>query len=167
MLKRRKQGASRTELPKEAKVKKRTESSSHKLKKYYDKKWLEMKYYKEKLSVSEIAEKCGVVITTISRWTARFEIREIRPYKGSRKGPQNPYWGGGIYKDNTSGYIWVYNPEHPFRTKKGYVLEHRLVMEQFIGRHLRENEIVHHKNKIKDDNRIENLEIVDKKLNLG
>lgn len=148
-------------------MKRQRREVSPKLKKYYDKKWLEVKYYEEQLSVSEIAEKCGVGITTISRWTARFEIREIRPYKGSRKGPQNPYWGGGRYKDNTSGYVWVYNPEHPSRTKKGYVLEHRLVVEQFIGRYLRGNEIVHHKNKIKDDNRIENLQILNKKLKVG
>lgn len=64
------------------------------MKKYQDKKWFYEKYYKKKLCVSEIAKECGVGITTISRWAARFKIREIRPYKGSRKGPQNPYWGG-------------------------------------------------------------------------
>lgn len=130
------------------------------MKKYQDKKWLREKYCREKLSVSEIAKKCGVAITTISRWAARFKIRKIRPYKGSRKGPQNPYWGGGRYKDHHTGYILVYNPRHPFCNKRGYVLEHRLIMEKFIGRCLRPNEIVHHKNKIKDDNRIENLEVV-------
>jgi len=130
------------------------------IKKYQDKNWLYEKYYKEELCVSEIAGKCGVGITTISRWAARFEIRKIRPYKGSRKGPQNPYWAGGRYKDHTSGYIWVYNPDHPSVTQKGYVLEHRLVVEKLIGRYLRTNEIIHHKNKIKDDNRIENLEII-------
>ncbi len=130
------------------------------MKKYQDKKWLYEKYYKEKLCVSEIAKGCGVGITTISRWATRFKIREIRRYKASRKGPKNPYWGGGRYKDHSSGYIWFYNPDHPSCTKKGYVLEHRLVTEKFIGRYLRANEIIHHKNKIKDDNRIENLEIV-------
>ena len=130
------------------------------MKKYQDKNWLYGKYYKEELYISEIAKECEVGITTISRWAAKFEIREIRDYKGSHKGSQNPYWRGGKYKDNVSGFIWVYNPKHPSATKKGYVAEHRLIMEKFIGRYLRGNEIVRHKNKIKDDNKIKNLEIV-------
>lgn len=129
-------------------------------KKYFNKEWLELKYHEEHLCISEIAKECGTGNTTISRWLARFEIRKIKPYKGSRKGPENPYWNGGRYKDNSSGYIWVYNPKHPSCTKKGYVLEHRLVMEKFISRYLRSNEIIHHRNKLKNDNRIENLEII-------
>lgn len=58
------------------------------------------------------------------------------------------------------GYIRVYMRDHPFATKHGYILEHRLIMEQYIGRYLFPWEHVHHRNKIRDDNRIENLQLV-------
>lgn len=130
------------------------------MEKHWNKKWLRVKYKEEKLSVSEIAKECKVSFMTIARWLDRFEIRKIKSYGIIRRGSKAGYWKGGRYKDNASGYVWVFNPNHPSCTKKGYVLEHRLVMEKFMGRHLRPNEIVHHRNKMKDDNRIENLEVV-------
>ena len=130
------------------------------MKVYQDKNWLDEKLHKEGLSVSQIAKECGTGLTTISRWAARFDIRKIKHKKGRGRGPENPYWKGGRYKDHTSGYILVYSPNHPFASKKGYVREHRLVVENFLGRHLQKNELVHHKNGVKDDNRIENLEVV-------
>ena len=67
---------------------------------------------------------------------------------------------GGHRKKKKDGYIRVYNPMHPRATADGYVMEHILVMEEAIKRHLTEEEVVHHKNKIRDDNRLENLQLM-------
>lgn len=57
-----------------------------------------------------------------------------------------------------SGYVLIYKPNHP-NSKRGYIQEHRFIMEQKIGRILFSNEVVHHKNRIRTDNREENLEL--------
>ena len=58
-----------------------------------------------------------------------------------------------------SGYVRIFKPDHPFSNKSGYILEHRLVMELNIGRYLLPSENIHHRNGVRDDNRLENLEL--------
>lgn len=69
--------------------------------------------------------------------------------------------GVGHKKKREDGYIAIYFPDHPKSNKDGYIMEHILVMEALIGRHLEDNEVVHHINGIRDDNRKENLKLMD------
>lgn len=62
-----------------------------------------------------------------------------------------------LRRKNTQGYIEIYSSYHPYKNDKNRVAEHRLVMEKKIGRYLTKEEVVHHINGIRDDNRIENL----------
>lgn len=71
--------------------------------------------------------------------------------------------GAKSYTQSSDGYICIYLPNHANSTKRGWVLEHRLVMSNFLKRPLDKNEIVHHINGDKKDNRIENLEITNRK----
>lgn len=79
---------------------------------------------------------------------------------GYNKGVANSNWRGGRNYDK-DGYVLVHCPEHP-NAVQGTVREHRLLMESSLGRFLEPFEIVHHKNGIKDDNSIDNLEVLTK-----
>lgn len=77
-----------------------------------------------------------------------------------KRGSKSHMWKGGRYMAN--GYIMIYAPDHPNSGPyKGAMFEHIIVMEKHIGRYINsQKERVYHKNGIKDDNRLENLELV-------
>lgn len=85
--------------------------------------------------------------------------------RGSRPGRQSWRWAGGR-SVSKEGYVRLRVSgleDRPLAavlaTHHGVVLEHRLVMAEHLGRPLRPNESVHHINGVRDDNRIENLEL--------
>lgn len=78
----------------------------------------------------------------------------------SDKGDKSCHWKGGR-KKTTKGYIMIRYEGHPRASIRGhYVFEHDIVMERYLGKYLEKGEVVHHINGIRDDNRIENLELL-------
>lgn len=92
-----------------------------------------------------------------SKGAKRFQ-KGYTPWNKGKFGKDMPRWKNGISK-NLRGYIEIHQPSHPFCNYKKHILEHRLIMEKELGRYLTKKEIVHHINGIKDDNRIENLQL--------
>src|SRR3990167_4979851 len=74
-------------------------------------------------------------------------------------GVQHPHWKGGRIVE-PRGYVLIKMPGHPMADLRGYVYEHRLVAMETLGRPLRTDEHVHHRNGDKADNRPENIEVL-------
>jgi predicted RNA-binding Zn-ribbon protein involved in translation (DUF1610 family) len=92
---------------------------------------------------------CGVQISPHRSYCAKHASYQERSWK----------WKGGRQRD-PKGYVIVTGKQgHPNARKGGQLAEHTLVMSEALGRPLLPNERVHHRNGVRDDNRIENLEL--------
>ena len=113
--------------------------------------------------------KSGVYIRTKPTWNkgkTKADLPQLAN-SGFKKGQVSPRKGKSIGKVMAGGgYILLYVGNNHMR-KGTYALEHRLVMEKFLGRYLTKDEQVHHINGIKNDNRLENLTIVIRKKHYG
>ncbi len=106
-------------------------------------------------STAEMAKDLGVSEETVRRRMIELGIARL---PGKARPDRNVFWKGGRTIDR-DGYVLIWSPLHPHATKGGYVREHRLVMEEHLGRLLQPWEVVHHRNGIRADNSIENLEL--------
>jgi len=120
---------------------------------YRDKNWLEDQYITQDKSMKEIAIENGIGRTTVNRWIHKHNIKipEGKIIGSQFKKGEHPYnYKGGILLSQ-SGYIIIYH------SKGKYKFLHRLIMEKHLNRELLSDEVVHHINGDKLDNRIENL----------
>lgn len=114
----------------------------------------ELKRFSEQgATLREIASYYGCSRQCVCSRMTEAGIPRLPPY--SLPGKMNGAWKGGKYL--VKGYWMIWSPDHPNATKDGRVAEHRLVMEHHIGRYLTREEVVHHINGNRTDNRIENL----------
>lgn len=102
-------------------------------------------------------------ILEINRETLRYYLKKDKIKSVFKQGCRPCDFISKHFKNKTfngKGYILIKCRNHPNTTKQGYIQEHRLVMEKHIGRYLTKDEDVHHINGNKQDNRIENLELI-------
>lgn len=99
-------------------------------------------------NTKQIASDFGLDKTTIRKWASLLDYKLDTFHKG--------------FLVTHNGYKMIMAKSHPFADSKGYVREHRLVMEKKIGRYLTSGEIVHHKDENKLNNNPDNLEVMSK-----
>lgn len=148
---------------------------------------LAYKYLSEKKPIRVVANEMGVAVGTVYNHLQKLgiETRKITDYPVTEK--QREAWrkigqkrkgekmseaakkkiseahkqgGIGHKKKRGDGYIAIYFPDHPKASKDGYIMEHILVMEALIGRHLKDDECVHHIDENRQNNKKENLELM-------
>lgn len=110
------------------------------------------------VSVCSIGD-CGRVVKArglcplhYGRWKVRGDGEPLDGPRRQRERAKSRY-------RTREGYVTIYRPDHPNAQADGQVLEHRYVMAERLGRALLPDETVHHRNGVRDDNRVENLQL--------
>jgi len=96
---------------------------------------------------------------------AAWTEKSLESYRIKMTGPSNPAWTGGVtYRHSHGNYKPVKYVRCPkgfvaMAGKDGYVIEHRLMVAQAIGRCLTRKEVVHHESHDSQDNRMKNFSL--------
>ena len=112
-----------------------------------------------KSKITSVQVSCGYCNKTITRIQSDISKNKLSYcskacYGLSRIGKKHP---NSKRQYISGGYSWIYCPDHPRATKMGYISEHSLIYEKFLKRYLTSEEVIHHINRNKTDNRFENL----------
>lgn len=97
---------------------------------------------------------CSKECYRLSKIGTRASLATRKKMSDKHRGSLNHEWKGGKYTGK-DGYVHI-----RIIAEKKYVREHQLVMEEHIGRKLKKGEVVHHRNGIKTDNRLTNLQLL-------
>lgn len=117
---------------------------------------LVLKMAKDGHSMTQIAKTVKTKPQEVRKFLERNNAMRVFPT--FRTGRQHHEWKEKLI--DADGYVIVHVPGHPYARKgTDHVREHRLVMERHLGRHLLPTEVVHHKDKVKSNNDISNLQL--------
>ena len=100
--------------------------------------------------IKTVCKECGVEFDSYPSHKRRYCSKKCAYL--ARTGAKSWRWKGGVRRDGDYNRVYV-------GTNK-YVPEHRLIMEKHLGRKLNKDEVVHHVNGDKKDNRLENLRVL-------
>ena len=112
----------------------------------------------KKVSFNRPCKRCGkdILVEQNRDKVGKGKYCSKRCASKSRVRERSPRWKGGKII-GSGGYTYIRNPDHPRAKKTGYVREHILIAENALQRPLQKDEVIHHINEVKSDNRIENL----------
>lgn len=109
---------------------------------------------------------CGCFAVEIQK-KKKLTDEQRKQLSESKKSHYNGLNGYGHVKKQNRGYQITFVPCHPHANKDGYVMLHTVLMERKLGRYLSDDEVVHHINHNREDNRIENLQLMGKKEHMS
>lgn len=120
-------------------------------------------YYVQNMTQTEVANELGVSQRVVFKFMRRNNLPARKAAKRYQTGELNSAWKGGK-RISEQGYVEVYMPGYDHVQPNGYAKEHIYVAEKMLGRRLlfygvgdQRNEVVHHINGNKKDNRPDNL----------
>lgn len=110
----------------------------------------------EGCSLAEIARATGTKGAIVRDFLRKNGV--TREFPTTKTGERHYAWKGRLI--DKDGYVLIHVKDHPrARKHTNYIFEHRLVMEEHLGRVLEPNEVVHHRDGNKQNNALENLQL--------